>query len=265
MHHILLAVDGSDWSEVAAIYALDWARVTREEVHALAVVPSEAMRTSTPALGNLARTDWIFETEHLGTRAVNDWFDNTEEACDREGLCFQRLLDVGKPVERLLWAAMTARLCVLGAHGADSPDKLKGLGRIATALARQALTPLLVTRRQYAPIKRVVLGWDGRSAAAHAAEVLVPLAKAHGWEIMVVAGAEETAPLAAQCAHIASALVEEGVPAQSWVTPGKEPETVFRAVEKFRPDLVAVGARREGEGTWWDLVEQLTVPVLLYR
>ena len=67
-------------------------------------------------------------------------------------------------------------------------------------------------------------------------------------------------------------MAREGVQATAFIEPGNAPDVIFKAVEKFGADLVAIGGRQKSAtrhlmrgNAWWDLVEQLSVPVLLYR
>jgi nucleotide-binding universal stress UspA family protein len=162
---------------------------------------------------------------------------------------------------------------VLGSHGANASIGARGgLGRTVSTVLRGAAKPLLITREAYRPIRKVVVGWDGHPDAAHAAEMVFGLAKDIGWRVLVVSGTEGTSMLAESCDYLAGEMRSGGVEAQSFIEPGNAPEIIFRAVNKFAPDLVAIGGRQKSPGrqlirgnAWWDLVEQLSVPVLLYR
>ena len=273
MHHILVGVDGSEWSQVAARYALDFARSEGAEVRALAVMPPEVLAALGESPETLAYSERIPEGEQLGRRTVNEWFAATEQLCEEAGLCFMRNIDVGEPAHRLTWAALTSRLCVLGARGANAPVEARGtLGKVAAALLRSAVKPLLITREEYRPIRKVIVGWDGHPDAAHAAEIAFRAAQANEWQIYVVSGAEPASPLAASCSYLAEQMAREGAAAESFIEPGNAPEIIFRAMERFDADLVAIGGRQKSAtahlmrgSAWYDLVEQLPVPVLLWR
>lgn len=273
MHHILVGVDGSQWSQVAAHYALDFARAENAEVRALAVMPPEVLQALGEPPETLAYSERVPEGEQLARRTINDWFAATEQLCAEAGVCFMRNIDAGEPAHRLIWAALPSRLCVLGAHGANAPEESRGsLGKVTTALLRSAVKPLLITRETYRPVRRVIVGWDGHPDAAHAAEVAFRAARAYDWEVYVVSGTEAASPLAASCGYLAETMAKEGVSAQAFVEPGNAPEIIFHALEHFDADLVAIGGRQKSAtahllrgNAWYDLVEQLPVPVLLWR
>jgi nucleotide-binding universal stress UspA family protein len=283
MHEILVAVDGSDTSLAAARYALDLAHASGRDLVARAVLAPEMIPGSGVPLETLAFSTQVPEGEQLGRRAIKDWFEETEELCAQVGVCFKRTVDAGDPGERLTWAAMTAHLSALGAHGTHAvvPHPTgQGLGKTVYQVVRHAIKPLLVVRGEYRPIRRVVLCWDDHPQAAHAAEMVAEFGKAvagpdgsgpaNGWEVFVLTGALATAAAAQSCARIADALVEEGLWAQPDVVEGSSPLVIFEALERLQPDLVVLGGYHHAkgwlsEGAWLEVVEQVKIPVLLYR
>lgn len=273
MHHLLVAVDGSDSAQTAARYGLDLARASGRELVALAVFTPEALSALGETTATAAFSSHIPEGEQIGRRAVREWFDQTEGLCDQAGVCFSRRVDAGDPAERLAWAAMTAHLCVFGAHGSHavlphSPGR--GLGKTAAHLVQRAVKPMLIVRGEYRPIKRVVLGWDEHSSAAHAAEMVAEFGKADAWEVKVVSGTRPTTSVADSCGRIADALDAEGLPAEAQIVEGDAPQVLFDAVGQFTPDLLVLGGHPPARGLlseapWLQVVEQVQVPVLLYR
>lgn len=171
MQHILVALDGSRWSEVAVEYALEFARAGRRDVQALAVIPEAAIRAMGTGPEDPDFGQHVPEAEQLARRAINQWFATAERLCREAALCFERTIEVGRPAERLLWAAMTAHLVVFGRHGANAPAAGAGMGRVALRMLRSAIKPMLVTPAAYRPIRTVLLGWAGQPGAAHAAEI----------------------------------------------------------------------------------------------
>lgn len=273
MHHLLVAVDGSDSAQTAARYGLDLARASGREMVALAVFTPEALAALGETPATAAFSTHIPEGEQLGRRAVREWFDQTEGLCDQAGVCFARRVDAGDPAERLAWAAMTAHLCLLGAHGshAVAPHLSgRGLGRTAAHLVQRAVKPMLIVRGEYRPIQRVVLGWDEHPSAAHAAEMVAEFGKADGWEVQVVSGTRATTSVAESCGRIADALHAEGLRAEAQIVEGDAPQVLFDAVAQFTPDLLVLGGHHPARGLlseapWLQLVEQVQMPVLLYR
>lgn len=222
----------------------------------------------------LAFSSRIPEGEALAKRAVREWFDRIEESCQAAEVCFARSVEVGEPGERVAWAALTSHLCVFGARGsrASVPGvAASGLGEVAYYLVRNCLKPMLIAPAEYRPIRRVLLGWDDHPQAAHAAEMILPIAQALGWEVIVLSGAPNASLMAQRCARIAEAFTEQGVPAQSFVTEGNAPVVIFEGLSRFQPNLLVIGGHRRtargllSEGSWLQIVQQVTIPTLLYR
>ncbi|HEY3396197.1 MAG TPA: universal stress protein [Armatimonadota bacterium] len=274
MKQVLIAVDGSDWSQVAAHYALEFVRGSQREVVALGVLPPEVIQSLGESPETLAFSPQVPEGEQMGRRTLKDWFDQAESLCAEAGVCFARTVDSGQAAERLEWASLTSYLVALGAHGAHGthiPPNGQGLGHTALHMVRNSLKPMLITRREYRPIKRVLLGWDMHPQAGHAAEMILAPAQRQGWEIVIASGAQPTSPMAQTCNRLAEAFGEEGVAAEAYVTPGNSPAIIFDAIAKFQPDLLVIGGHRRttrgllSEGSWLEILEQVTIPTLLYR
>ena len=139
-------------------------------------------------------------------------------------------------------------------------------------MLKSAIKPMLITKAQYQPIQDVVLGWDRGPEAAHAAEMIFGLAKGSGWQVHIVSAGHTTSALAQSCSYLAEQMKLEGVKADSHVVSGDVPRVIFDVVNHFAPDLLVIGGRRRSVGqrllsggVWEQIVEQVHVPVLLYR
>jgi nucleotide-binding universal stress UspA family protein len=90
--------------------------------------------------------------------------------------------------------------------------------------------------------------------------------------VYVVTGADVATPLAAASPYIAAEMAREGVDAEPYVSHVDAPTVIFEAVHRFEPDLLVLGALRKGAAgalwfgqAWQQIVEQVDMPVLLYR
>lgn len=270
MHHIIVGVDGSDWSEIAAHYALDIAMAGKDDITAVGIIPPDVMATLEEEPASLAFSTTILPGPGMGQRAVNDWFEKTEHLCENAGICFGRTIEVGDAAERLPILSLNSRLTVFGVQGATPEDRR--IGRVAMSMLDHAIKPMLVTKSEYSPITKVVVGWDGRAEAAHAAEMAFSAAKASGWELVIVAGAPETAHMAGQARFVAEQMNNSGVKTKAIITNGDAPDVVLDVADEVGAGLIAIGARRKTMtqalltgSAWLQILELTDVPVLLYR
>jgi nucleotide-binding universal stress UspA family protein len=273
MNEILVAIDGSSWSQVAAEYALDFAKVRNRDVVGLAVMPSEVMESMGETPETIAYSPKVPEGEQLGRRAIDEWFSHTEAACEEMGLCYNRAVEVGKPEELLAWKSVFASLTVFGARGANAHENPNQyVGKMARNMLRRSTKPMLITRESYRPVNRILIGWDAHPAAAHAAGWVADMALEQKWEVIVVSGTDEHSDLASSCGRLVRAFAKDGIAAESFVAPGNAPTVIWEAVKRYEPDMIALGARPKGTaarlfqgGSWEEIAEQADVPVFLYR
>lgn len=273
MHHVLVGIDGSKWSEVASRYAHDFAAGTEHDIDAVAVLSAnviEGLRQPPEALAYSSVV--IDEAEDMARRAVNDWFQATEQLCEEHGICFTRHIEVGEPVPQLTMMSLGARLTVIGARGANAVDGDRDLGHIARALMKNTRKPLLVTGSEYQPIETVIVGFDGSSESAHAVEMAFEFAENQDLEIHLITGAHRQSTLAEQSHYLTELMLAEGIDAHEHIVQGDAPDVILDAMRDLAPDLIAIGGRRKslGEAILYGrasetIVEEATVPVLLYR
>lgn len=270
MHHILVGVDGSDWSDIAARYALDIAMAGKDDITAVGIIPADAATAAAEEPAELAFSTAVLPGPTMPQRAVNDWFEKTEKLCENAGVCFGRTIEIGDAAKRLPIMSLCSRLTVFGTQGAAPEDNR--IGRVAMAMLDNSIKPMLVTKAEYSPITKVVVGWDGRAEAAHAAEMAFSAAKASKWELVIVAGAPETAHMAGQARYVAEQMNLSGVKTKVIITNGDAPDVVLDVAAEVNAGLIAIGARRKTMtqalmtgSAWLQIVELADVPVLLYR
>ncbi|MFP3903783.1 MAG: universal stress protein, partial [Armatimonadota bacterium] len=150
MHHVLVGIDGSEWSEIAARYAHDFASGTEHDIQAVAVLPAKVIETLSEPPQELAYSSIVLdEAEDMGRRAVNDWFQATDEMCEEHDICFVRNIEVGDPVEELTRMSLGAHLTVLGSRGANADSGDKKLGHIARSVMDTTRKPIMITGPEY--------------------------------------------------------------------------------------------------------------------
>lgn len=273
MHHVMVGIDGSQWSEVAARYAHDFASEAEHDIEAVAVLPAKVIEGLREPPEELAYSSIVIdEAEDMAQRAVNKWFLATEEMCEEHGICFVRNIEVGEPIRELTMMSLAARLTVVGSRGANADDDGRALGHITRTVMERTRKPLMVTDEEYRPIESALIGFDGSSESAHAAEMAFQFAENKDLELDLVTGAPTQSPLAEQTHYLTERLLAEGIDVNEHIIQGDAPDVILNAMEDLDPDMIAIGGRRKSLGeiilygrSSETIVEEADVPVLLYR
>lgn len=258
MKRILVAVDGSEHSAVAARCAIDWAKRTGAAVEGLHVVVPSALPETEDAPVELAR-----RTGESLLGEVGEW-------AKASGIDFYVLLESGDVVDRIAYHSDMADLTVVGALG-RSGDPARLLGSIALEVVREAIRPVLVVRGSPLPTRRVLIAYDRSDGAADA----LSWAGRWGadWEVLIVNGADYEPDGTVLVKQARRFLQNYGVEAQTRVlVPGDGAHAVFRASRDFEPDLILIGSRGRGAvarvllgSTSEAVLEQAPCSVMVFR
>lgn len=270
MRAIMVGVDGSPHSEVALRHAVEIADLVGAGVTGLAAVAGDYQ-------GEAAAEEHPVEElqglEHLPTTVI-EWFEQAlgrcADTCAVADVPFNARMLAGKPGRVLPDEAQACDLVVLGAKGRH--DSVELLGRTARDVVRAAIKPVLVTRGEFRPISRALVGYDASPAAGHAVEWVADLAALGGWEVVLVAGAMPQHGLASDIEHAADLVRTRGVEPEVVRGPGDAPTIIFEQARAWKADLIAVGGPARGALSsfflgerWPEVVEQAEVPVLRWR
>lgn len=174
---------------------------------------------------------------------------------------------IGGAAEVVPAAARTAGagLMVLGLHRPRALDLLRTttMERILAAAPVPVLLARATPARPYARLLALTALAPACAAALAAARALAPAAEVmilHALHLALGDRRRPEVPAARAEAAAAEWLASPGLPADLppvMVVPGGLAELVALAVEEFRPDLVALGAGRRGDGTLGHTVRDL--------
>lgn len=270
MRAIMVGVDGSPHSEVALRYAVAIAELAGAGVTGMAAVAGDYQGEAPPEEHPVEELEGL---EHLPTTVI-EWFEQAlgrcAETCAVAEVPFTAHMLAGRPGHVIPDEAQACDLVVLGARGQH--DSIDLLGRTARDVVRSAIKPVLVTRAEYRPIGRALVGYDASPAAGHAVEWVADLAALGGWEVVLVAGAMPQHGLASDIEHAADLVRTRGVEPEVVRGPGDAPTIIFEQARRHKVDLIAVGGPARGALSgfflgekWPEVVEQAEVPVLRWR
>ena len=272
---VLLAVDGSPFSEAAVemATAMPWPEGT--VIHVLAVVAEsgaplglspEAQTVVAEALTVIRRTEHGAAEKLAEGVAVR--LRRAVEAGLGGTVRVETEVNEGRPAEVILEraAALRADLIMIGAKGLSAPHEYR-LGSTAHKLAHYAQCSVLIARpaEHVQPIN-VLLAIDGSLEAARAVEFVCHLAMPHWAEVTAVSVAEITIGVPAgehkvvadvpevvrrtlldasetYVEQAAAQLRPAGVEINRAVYVGQPSVEIIRAAEEHDADLIVLGAR----------------------
>ncbi len=271
MKAIMVGVDGSPQSKVAVQHAVEIAQLSDAAVVGIASVFGDF---DGEAEADEHDVEEIEGLEHLPGAAIG-WFkealDECGEACAVANVDFTAKMLAGDPAQVLVEEAQAADMVVAGATGRrDEHGEL--LGITATRLMRNCIKPVMITRDEYYPLNRILVGYDGSPASSHAVAWAADMAAAANSEIAIVTGAMPESELAEGGKYAVQLAETRGISARLFRVAGDAPSVVFEQAREYDPDLIAVGGAQKGAlsgfflgEAWPDIVEQAEVPVMRWR
>jgi nucleotide-binding universal stress UspA family protein len=196
---LILAVDGSPYSNAAIelVAGLDWP--TGTAVHVLAVAPklwsphdldAEEARVVRETVARIRRQN-LAAAQEVAAR-VADWLRRSRADIHRDDLTIAAEVHEGRAAETILdrASALPADLIAIGARGLSEPNAFR-LGATAHKVAAHAGCAVLAAKPMaHGSLASVVLAVDGSAEAQQAMEWACTLALPRGSQVAVISVAE---------------------------------------------------------------------------
>lgn len=178
----------------------------------------------------------------------------------------------GSLVETLDEFEEHAGLLVIGKRGENSGLATGHLGSNLERVVRTSRVPLLVASREFRPVNRVLIAFDGGSSALKAVHYIASRPLLEGADLHLVAVGKPGGTLARDLEHAATGLRGAGFGVKADLLPGDADEVIAETVENRQIDLLVMGAyghsaiRRLIIGsTTTSLIRTCRIPILLFR
>lgn len=178
----------------------------------------------------------------------------------------------GDLIETLTALMPEVRALVIGKRGEGSAGAFDHLGSNLERIIRSATVPVFVAAREFLPIEKVLIAYDGSASADRAVERVAQSPVFEGLTAVLVYAGADTPAVRSQMNAAQSRLAAGGLQASTAIEPG-EPETALErkiAAEGF--DLLVMGAYGLSRlrnliigSTTTAMIRGCKVPVLLYR
>lgn len=165
------------------------------------------------------------------------------------------------------------RLVVMGRRGESAATTSRDLGRNVERVVRAMQRPILTVTDNFTPPQRVLIAFDGGSAARHAVEMVAssPLFKGLQCHLLMV-GKDGNRDAAKQLDAAQATLVAGGMETSSFQVMGDPETAIARAITQQQIDMLIMGAYTHspirslfsGSKTT-ELLRSASVPTLLLR
>ncbi len=165
-----------------------------------------------------------------------------------------------------------ADLIVIGKRGEQSHLNMEHLGSNLERVVRATKKPVLVASREFKPVKKILIAFDGGSSAIKAVEHIVRSEMFKGLEFQLIQVGTESNLNCKPLWGAVAALREAGFNAESEVISGQPDTVISEAVEKDNYDLLVMGAYGHSRirnliigSTTTQMIGSCKVPIMLFR
>jgi nucleotide-binding universal stress UspA family protein len=178
----------------------------------------------------------------------------------------------GSLVETLDEFEKDAALVVIGKRGEHADFAAGHIGSNLERVIRSAKVPILVASREFRPIQRFLLAFDGGPSSLKAVHDIAHRPLLRGLDCHLIAVGKPDSPLARDLESAALALRGAGYSVTADLLTGDPDEVIATQVTAREVDLLVMGAYGHSRirqlilgSTTTTLIRTCTVPVLLYR
>lgn len=284
MNKILACIDRSSYTQSVCDYA-SWAALRLdaplEFLHVLNrrsetagmqdLSGSIGLGSQDRLLSELAQLDE--QRSKLAQQQGRQMLDAVVRAARERGVeCVEQRLRHGTLVDTLTELEQDVRMFVLGKRGEHADFSKLHLGSELERTVRGVHRPLLVASRQFKPIERFLIAFDGSQTTRKGVEMIAVSPLLRGLECHLVMAGADTPDARAQVQWAHEKLVGAGYTVHSGIEPGNADVVIGRRVAAAAIDLLVMGAYGHSRirhlivgSTTTAMIRTCLTPVLLLR
>jgi nucleotide-binding universal stress UspA family protein len=173
--NILVPLDGSEHSKAALDYAI-W--ITRKfdgtlfGQHIIDTISIEGtfFHDISGSLGFEPYLDFSTKMREILEERGRTILEDFAARCEKSGIRYTTLLDMGLIANEICERSKTADLVIIGHRGVNEEFSTGLLGTTAESITRKCPRPVFVSTRQFKPIEKPLLAYDGSQRASSAME-----------------------------------------------------------------------------------------------
>jgi nucleotide-binding universal stress UspA family protein len=284
MTQILAVIDGSIYSTSVCDHAAWIAQrlqLSVEVVHVLGRRDVSSQPTNlSGSIGLGARTELLDELAELDAsrarlaqkrgRAI---LEDAKERLNADGVTeVATRLRHGEIVETVQDFETDAEVIVIGKRGEAADFNSLHLGSNLERIVRSTHKPIFVASREFKPIKRFLLAFDGGNSATLAVERLAALPQFADLTCQLLYVGNASTELQRQLEGAQATLQQAGFTVEAEVIPGQAEAVIADRVESDHIDLLVMGAYGHSRirnliigSTTTHMLQLCRVPVILFR
>lgn len=283
MSKILVLLDASVYGPSVcdlAAWAARRTAISTELMHILGHRDGQADQDASGVIGLGARSSLLDELAELDAQRAKlaqqqgrALLEDAQERLSSAGVSdVSTVLRKGDLVQEIAAKELESELLIIGKRGEAADFALLHLGSNLERVVRTSVKPILVAAREFKPIQRALLAFDGSVTALQAVEMMIadPLLANLDLDLCQVGPINARAALTLEEAK--AKLAEAGIDATTHQAEGPPDEAIASKVAELGVDLLIMGAYGHSRvrslfigSTTTEMIRSCQVPVLLVR
>jgi len=198
--------------------------------------------------------------------------DARERVCSLGASYVTTKLCNGQLIETMRDYEPDADMLVIGKRGEASNFDMEHLGSNLERVVRSSEKPVLVASREFQPINKIMIAFDGGTSAIKAVTHIANSDSYKGLEILLIQAGQETSISREQLEGAAVVLRDSGYSVKSKFIAGQPDRVIAETVDEYSIDMLIMGAYGHSRirnliigSTTTQMLAACKIPVLLFR
>ena len=246
-NNLLLAVDGSNYTDCILQTGIHLAKKFNSKIHLLTVADVRIFEwaTAVGADGFVPIVpSGVYQEE--SKKIIDEKCDKILEKCSdilaEQGLKFDIHRVIGAPADSILEHLHIADLTIMGKRGEFASWDKKSLGATTETVSRASFKPILVVEKDFNPFKNILIGYDGSKHANRMLLFIGHLAEALKSNVKIMCICNDLELGEKRCLEAIEYLSSYDLKPSYVVNQGHPEEKIIEFAAENIFDLISIGA-----------------------
>jgi nucleotide-binding universal stress UspA family protein len=245
--NILVPLDGSEHSRAALDYAI-WITEKFDGTlfgqHIIDTVSIEGtfFHDISGSLGFEPYLDFSSKMREILEERGKIILDDFGTRCEKKHIRYTTLLDMGLIANEICERAKVADLVVIGHRGVNEEFSTGLLGTTAESITRKCPRPVFVSTKQFKPVEKPLLAYDGSQRASSAMETAAEFCTVLHLPLTVLTIAKEESLAQTNLQQAKSYLGSYAIDVKYELTSGYPEQKIIEYLVNMNHDLLFIGA-----------------------